>query len=48
MFYSEFEQFLESHKAELEEKVIHDDITETEIEIQEIEIDQSDQQVGTI
>ncbi|XP_041369445.1 uncharacterized protein LOC121383457 [Gigantopelta aegis] len=44
----EFEQSLESHKAELEEKVMHDDITETEIEIQEIEIDQADQQLQEV
>ncbi|XP_064602471.1 uncharacterized protein LOC135468255 [Liolophura sinensis] len=41
----EFDSFMEEHKSELIEKELHDELTESEMVLQEMEIDQADQQL---
>ena len=48
MVISEFDKFLEEHKERLETLDTKEDITDAELTAQEIEIDEADQEVGTL
>ncbi|PVD30283.1 hypothetical protein C0Q70_09547 [Pomacea canaliculata] len=44
----EFDKFLESHKQALEEKVITADMTDAEMDLQEMELDDADQELEVV
>ena len=41
----EYDKYVETHKADLLEKVASDDMTEAEVDLQELEIEEADQEV---
>ena len=43
---AEFDKFLEGHKQELTEKVVTQEMTEAELDLQDIELNEADQEVG--
>ena len=45
---TEFDKFLEGYKQDLSDKVVTQDLTEAEIDLQEIELDEADQEVGLL
>ncbi|KAL8603228.1 hypothetical protein ACOMHN_046234 [Nucella lapillus] len=44
----EFDKFIEGHKQELQEKVMSQDMTEAELDLQEIELDEADQELEVV
>ncbi|XP_076436241.1 uncharacterized protein LOC143275834 [Babylonia areolata] len=44
----EFDKFLEGHKQELKEKVISQEMTDAELDLQEIELDEADQELEVV
>jgi hypothetical protein len=46
--WSEFDKFMEGHKQELGSKVVTQELTDAELDLQEIELDEADQEVMAI
>lgn len=44
----EFDKFLEGHKQELEEKVVTNEMTDAELDLQELELDEADQELEVV
>ncbi|KAK7494886.1 hypothetical protein BaRGS_00013765 [Batillaria attramentaria] len=44
----EFDKFLEGHKQELEEKVVTSEMTDAELDLQELELDEADQELEVV
>ncbi|GFS07518.1 hypothetical protein ElyMa_002991200 [Elysia marginata] len=46
--YYEYDKYVETHKADLLEKVTSDDMTEAEVDLQELEIEEADQELEAV
>lgn len=44
----EFDKFMETHKKELSDKVVSQDMTEAELDLQEIELDEADEELEIV